>query len=303
MNTRAPITLILGPTASGKSALAVRLAQRLIRRGQQACVVNMDSMQVYADLAVLTARPTPDEMGGVDHHMFGHVDGAIRFSTGAWLREASALIEAAQASGTALYFTGGTGLYAEALTRGLADVPDIPEETAAAIRAEVSADREGALERLIGLDPVGAARLVPADTSRIARALSVVEATGKPLHVWQAEPAPPVLAPGTWTGLVVEADRQALYARIEARFDRMIETGAVDEANHLWARRLDEDLPVMRAHGMPALCAYFEGRIDLATAADRAILDTRHYAKRQMTWTRNRCADWRRVTPDWDGAD
>jgi tRNA dimethylallyltransferase len=296
------ITIILGPTASGKSALAVRLAQRELDAGRAAAVVNMDSMQVYADLHVLTARPTAEDMGGVPHLLFGHVDGAVRHSTGAWLREVSALIGDARANGTTLFLAGGTGLYAEALTQGLADVPDVPDEIAAAIRAEVLEDRAAALERLSGLDAKSAASLVPGDTSRIARALSVIEATGKPLHYWQSLPALPVLDAGEWTGLVVEAERETLYRRIEGRFDAMLDDGALDEAEDLWQRRLSDDLPVMRAHGMPGLCAYFDGEISLEMAADRAILDTRHYAKRQMTWARNRCGDWRRVRADWDGS-
>lgn len=265
-------------------------------------MVNMDSMQVYADLHVLTARPTAEDMGGVPHFLFGHVDGAVRHSTGAWLREVSILIGEARTNVTTLFLAGGTGLYAEALTQGLADVPDVPDEIATAIRAEVLDDRAAALERLAGLDAKSAASLVPGDTSRIARALSVIEATGKPLHYWQSLPALPVLDAGEWTGLVVEAERETLYRRIESRFDAMLDNGALDEAEDLWQRRLSDDLPVMRAHGMPGLCAYFDGKISLEMAADRAILDTRHYAKRQMTWARNRCADWRRVRADWDGS-
>ena len=281
--------LIAGPTASGKSALALALAERL-----DGVVINADAMQVYADLRVLTARPSPEEEARAPHRLFGHVDARLARSTGDWLREALGEIAAARAAGRVPILVGGTGLFFTALTEGLADIPDIPDAVRAQARAEAAADPAGAHARLAGLDPATAARLSPNDAVRIARALEVADATGRPLSDWQAA-TQPALAPSDWRGVALAPPRTALYAAIDARFDSMLAGGAIEEARALWARGLPRDLPAMKAHGMPAFCAHFDGDIDLAEVARRGTQDTRNYAKRQFTWMRGRMAGWRIV--------
>jgi tRNA dimethylallyltransferase len=285
--------LILGPTASGKTALAVRLA---LEQGGE--VINMDSMQVYADLFVLTARPTREEEGGIAHHLFGTVDAAVAYSTGAWVADALAAIQAVQARGARPILVGGTGLYAHALTEGLVETPPVPADIRAAVRKQAGADPRGAHARLRQVDPEAARRIEPKDAVRIARALEVYEATGRALSDWHAQPQPPALAPGSWDGLVLEPPREVLYDRIARRLDTMMEQGALDEARDLWERRLDPALPCLKAHGMPGFIAHFEGDLSLEAAVARAVLDTRHYAKRQLTWLRGRAADWPRFASD-----
>jgi tRNA dimethylallyltransferase len=279
--------LIAGPTASGKSALALSLARR--RRG---VVINADALQVYADLRVLTARPTPEEESQAPHALYGFVDAADAFSAGRWLRAAAPAIEAAWAQGRLPIVVGGTGLHFMALTTGLAPVPDIPSAVSADARAEAAADPAAAHARLTKLDPAAAARIQPGDPVRIARALAVFDATGLPLSAFQAETTP-TLAAGAWTGLALTPRRADLYAKIEARFSVMLADGALEEARALWARRLDPLLPCMKAHGMPWLARHFAGEIGLNAAAAGAILDTRHYAKRQLTWIRNQMRGWK----------
>lgn len=282
-----PVLIILGPTASGKTARAIAEAK--------ACdgeVVNMDSMQVYADLSVLTARPTSAETGEVPHHLFGQVDAAEAWSTGDWAREALQTIRAIQGRGRRPILVGGTGLYAHALTEGLVETPPVPPDVRAATRKAVGADPRAAHARLKACDPEAAARIEPKDAVRIARALEVWDATGKSLSDWHRTPQPPALAPGSWQGLVLLPERETLYARIAARGEAMMEGGALEEAWALYQRGLPRDLPCLKAHGMPHLCDFFEEKIDFETALSRTILDTRHYAKRQMTWIRNRAAGW-----------
>ncbi|GBF58696.1 tRNA dimethylallyltransferase [Candidatus Phycosocius bacilliformis] len=280
--------LILGPTASGKTAYAIGAAIK--HNGE---VVNMDSMQVYRDLSVLTARPDAQELAAAPHHMFGHIDGAETYSTGSWLADAQAAIHAIQARGRRPILVGGTGLYAHALTQGLVPTPPVPADVRAATRRAVGADTRAAHARLKQIDPEAARRIEPRDAVRIARALEVFEATGRSLSDWHKDPQPPILAPGTWEGIALMPERDVLYARIEARFEKMMETGGLEEAHRLYERGLDPDLPVMKAVGMPGLIDFFEGRIGLDQAVARSILDSRHYAKRQMTWIRNRAADWK----------
>jgi tRNA dimethylallyltransferase len=280
--------LILGPTASGKTAYAIDAAIK-----QNGEVINMDSMQVYADLEILTARPSVAEMGDVPHHLFGHIDGAIVYSTGAWMAEAEAAIADIQARGRRPILVGGTGLYAHALTQGLVPTPPVPPDVRASTRRLVGADPRAAHARLLQVDPKAARKIEPKDAVRIARALEVFEATGRPLSDWHQDPQPPVLAQGDWEGIALMPDREVLYARIEARFERMMEDGGLNEAHALYQRRLEPDLPVMKAVGMPGLIDFFEEQCGYDEAISRSILDSRHYAKRQMTWIRNRAADWK----------
>jgi tRNA dimethylallyltransferase len=283
-----PILLILGPTASGKTAFAIEAA-----RQNDGEIINMDSMQVYTDLQILTARPLDTEMGGVIHHMFGHVDGANVYSTGIWLDEAMAAIGDVQSRGKKPILVGGTGLYAHALTEGLVPTPPVPADIRARTRLMVGGDPKGSHARLLEVDPEAGKRIEPKDVVRIARALEVFEATGRPLSDWHKDPQPPLLAKGTWEGVALMPERDVLYSRIEARFDMMMDAGGLNEAHALWQRRLEPDLPVMKAVGIPPFGDFFEQYCDYETAVSRSVLDSRHYAKRQMTWIRNRATGWK----------
>ena len=285
------VLLIHGPTASGKSALALRVAQAV--DGE---IVNADALQLYSDLTALSARPTPEETAGVAHHLFGVADGADGWSVGRWARAAGPVIDEIMARGRTAVVVGGTGLYFKALTDGLADIPPTP----AAVRVGVGKtfDTLGEArfrELLASVDPVAEARIAPGDRMRLSRAMEVLEATGKPLTAWQAKTAP-ALPADAWRAVVIEPERDLLYARCDARFEVMLERGALDEVRALIARGLDPDLPVMKAVGVRELAAHLRGEISLVEAAELARRETRRYAKRQLTWLRNQTPDWPRIT-------
>ncbi|MGZ9089244.1 MAG: tRNA (adenosine(37)-N6)-dimethylallyltransferase MiaA [Rhodoplanes sp.] len=286
--------LIAGPTASGKSALALALAD-----DTGGIVVNADAMQVYRDLRIITARPTPADEARAPHRLYGHVDAAVNYSVGHYVRDAGAALADAHQLGRVPIFVGGTGLYFKALTQGLSAVPPTPAATRDAVRAKLAAHGPEALHaELARRDPESAARLSPRDRVRIARALEVFEATGRPLAQWHREGMHPLLAGERVVKLFLAPDRAALYARIDARFARMLGEGALDEVRALAARRLDPLLPAMKAHGVPWLIRYLCGEISLAVASEKAKQDTRHYAKRQFTWFRHQLAEWPQVAPE-----
>jgi tRNA dimethylallyltransferase len=286
--------LIAGPTASGKSALAMRLAEQIGGR-----VVNADSMQVYADLRVLTARPTRAEEARVPHRLFGHVDGAVNYSVGKWLADAGRELEAARADGATPVFAGGTGMYFKALTQGLSDIPPVPDEVRARVRAAAEGVAPDVLHaRLAAGDPASAARLRPSDPQRILRALEVLAATGKSLTDFQGARRAPLLDASQCLCLFLAPERAALNARIDARFEAMMDEGALDEVSRLAARGLDPALPIMRAHGAPGLMAYLRGEVALDEAIARGQRDTRAYAKRQFTFARHQLPAFR-----WIGLD
>jgi tRNA dimethylallyltransferase len=289
--------LIAGPTASGKSAVALALARRF-----GAGIVNADSMQVYHDLRILTARPGETEQRLAPHRLFGEIDGAVNFSVGGWLAAAQRIVAEAEAFGPGappLLFVGGTGLYFRALTRGLSEIPAVPDEVRTRIRAAAEGAPTPELHaRLTTADPVTAARLRPSDRQRVLRALEVFEATGRPLASFQSSRAPPLLGAGEWAGLFLAPERAALEARIEARFATMLREGALDEVAALARRGLDPALPVMRAHGAPHLIAHLRGRLSLPEAATLAVVDTRQYAKRQFTWARHQMPEFAWVAPE-----
>jgi tRNA dimethylallyltransferase len=284
-----PAILIHGPTASGKTRLAIALARRL--EGE---IVNADAMQCYRDLNVLTARPDAEELAAAPHNLFGHVDAAERHSAADWAKEAAAEIARLGAAEKVPVVVGGTGLYLSALTDGLSEIPPVPDAVREEARARVARDLTGAWAELSARDPQTAARIEPTDTQRIARALEVLLATGHPLTHFHGK-ATPVLAPGSWVGVTLTPPRDTLYARIDQRVDVMLKAGALEEARTLWARGLERELPAMRAHGMPGFCDYFEGRTSLADAVERCKRDTRRYAKRQMTWIAHQFTMWPRV--------
>jgi tRNA dimethylallyltransferase len=288
------VVLIAGPTASGKSALALELAQT-----HDAVIINADSMQVYRDLRVITARPTTEEETRVPHRLYGHVDAAVNFSAGAWVVDAAAALAQARAQNRLAIFTGGSGLYFKALTRGLSAVPPIPPGVRESVRARLERDGVEALHaELRQSDPVSAERLKPRDRTRIARALEVVEATGRSLTDWHRDGLPPLLPQGQFSALFLAPERDQLYARIDARFDAMLEAGALEEIAALAARHLDPLLPAMKAHGVPALIRHFRGEITLEQAAVTGRADTRHYAKRQFTWFRHQLVEFEWVKPE-----
>ncbi|HEY2356511.1 MAG TPA: tRNA (adenosine(37)-N6)-dimethylallyltransferase MiaA [Phenylobacterium sp.] len=284
------IWLIAGPTASGKSALALRLA-----RATGGEILNADSMQLYRDLRVLSARPPPEEEAQAPHHMFGTVDAADGWSVGRWLRAATEILEQVATRGRPAIVVGGTGLYFRALTRGLADIPAIPPEARAASEADYDRMGEDAFRiRLGGADPVANARIAPGDRQRLVRAWEVFAATDRSLSDWQSADGS-ALPPGAWTAVALEPAREALYARCDARLVAMIEAGALDEVHALVARDLDPALPAMKAVGVRELAAHLRGETTLPVALAAAQQQTRNYAKRQTTWMRGQMADWPRL--------
>jgi tRNA dimethylallyltransferase len=286
--------LIAGPTASGKSALALELAQ-----AAGGLVINADSMQVYRDLRIITARPAPDDEARAPHRLYGHVDAAVNFSAGHWVTDAAAALADARAQRRPAIFVGGSGLYFKALTRGLSAVPPIPPAVRESVRARLERDGIEALHaELARRDGASAGRLKPRDRARIARALEVVEATGRSLTDWHRDGLPPLLPPGQVRALFLAPERETLYARIDARFDAMLAAGALDEVAALAARQLDPLLPAMKAHGVPALIRHLRGEITLDAAAAIGRADTRHYAKRQFTWFRHQLPDFEWVQPE-----
>ena len=282
--------LIAGPTASGKSGAGLELAARF-----GGTIINADSMQVYRELRLLTARPSEADEARVPHRLYGTVPAAEAYSVGRWLGDVARAMAEAHKEGRLPILVGGTGLYFKALTEGLAPVPDIPAEIRAHWRERSEQLGRDALHaELAARDPAMAARLGPADPQRIVRALEVIDATGVSLAEWQGGNAMPLLAPGDALRLVIAPEREPLYAAIDARFDRMIEDGALDEVRALLGLELDPGLPAMRAHGVRELAAYLSGALTREEAVAKAKTESRRYAKRQMTWLRRFMSDW-----DW----
>ncbi|WP_299391067.1 tRNA (adenosine(37)-N6)-dimethylallyltransferase MiaA [Pelagibius sp.] len=278
---RQGVVLIAGPTASGKSALATDLA-----KASDGVVINADSMQVYRDLAILTARPTVEDMGAVPHRLYGTLPGDQVCSAGRWRELALAEAGRALASGKLPILVGGTGLYLRAFEKGLSAVPEIPAAVRAETRdllAEIGAVALHA--RLAEADPVMAERLAPGDGQRVARAWEVVTATGASLAEWQAREGE--AAPYRCIKVCLLPEREALYAACDRRLEAMIDQGALEEVRTLLARSLDPGLPVMKALGVPELAAHLRGERSLPDALAQAQQATRRYAKRQMTWLRH----------------
>ncbi|TAU49180.1 tRNA (adenosine(37)-N6)-dimethylallyltransferase MiaA [Rhizobium ruizarguesonis] len=285
--------LITGPTASGKSALAVELARR-----HDGAVVNADSMQVYDTLQVLTARPSEEEMQGVPHHLYGHVPAGAAYSTGAWLRDVSALLPALRAAGRLPVFVGGTGLYFKALTGGLSDMPAIPEALRETLRTRLLEEGlDGLYGELAAADPAMAASLNRQDGQRIVRALEVVKATGRSIADFQGQSGPVIIDADEARKIVVLPDRAVLHQRINGRFEKMLQQGAEDEVRALLALDLPAEAPVMKAIGVSQITAMVRGEMTRDEVLEKGAAATRQYAKRQMTWFRNQMDDsWERLT-------
>ncbi|HEU4985503.1 MAG TPA: tRNA (adenosine(37)-N6)-dimethylallyltransferase MiaA [Rhizobiaceae bacterium] len=287
--------LIAGPTASGKSALAMEFARRT-----GGIVVNADSMQVYSMLSVLTARPTAADTAKVPHKLYGYVHPSEPYSTGRWLRDVAGLIDAGTFEKRTAVFVGGTGLYFRALTEGLSPMPDIPDEVRRNLRRRLDEEGPQALhDLLVRKDPAAAEAIRPSDGQRILRALEVLEASGRPISAWQAERSQPLVDTASSKLLALISDREALKRRIDGRFDRMVAEGAVEEARGLLALGLDAAMPAMKAIGVPEFRDYLDGEITLDEAISRAKTATRQYAKRQITWLRHQLGPaWQRVSAE-----
>ena len=289
---RPPVALIAGPTASGKSAVALKLAEKT-----GGIIINADASQVYADLQVLTARPPEEETCQAPHRMFGHVDGMENYSAARWAKEARVEIEAAHAQGKPAILVGGTGLYLDTLLRGIAPIPDIDTAIRDKVRAMPVAESYAALAHE---DPVAAARLNAADTSRVARALEVVRSSGIPLHEWQSRREGGIAGTMPIHGAVVMLPREILADRAALRLHQMLSGGAVEEVAALIARDIPPDRPVLRALGVREIAAMLAGEISLADAEAAILHQTTAYQKRQCTWARGRQAGWRVIEPSFD---
>ena len=286
--------LIAGPTASGKSALALALA-----RDRAGDIVNADSMQVYGDLRVLTARPSASDERAAPHRLYGHVDGAENYSVGRYLRDAAGALEATWEAGRLPIVVGGTGLYFKTLLEGLSEIPPVPASVRDEVRRQAERSTPGDMHTwLAACDPESAERLQPADVLRVQRALEVYRATGRPLASFRGSKTPGPLAGVETVRLFLAPDRETTRARIDARFLAMLRDGALDEVGALAARDLDPMLPIMRAHGVPALLAHLRGEISLEEAIAIGQADTRRYAKRQFTWFRHQMPGWTWVAPE-----
>ena len=281
--------LIAGPTASGKSALAIKLA-----RENNGVIVNADSMQIYRDLNILTARPDKDDLGAVPHQLYGTVPASQRYSVGGWIKDVAQVLDSLDRDDIRPIIVGGTGLYFKALTEGLAAVPDIPKDVLEVWRARQNSEESESLHAILSeRDADMAARLKPGDGQRIVRALSVLDATGRSLLEWQKEPPEPALISlETCDSRILMPERSKLYSRIDARLDQMVAAGAIEEVEGLMAQNLDPSLPAMKALGVPHFIAMLKGNVKREEAVRRAQVDTRHYAKRQMTWFRQQMPGW-----------
>ncbi|MCF6368280.1 tRNA (adenosine(37)-N6)-dimethylallyltransferase MiaA [Rhizobium halophilum] len=286
--------LITGPTASGKSALALQLAAEM-----DGVVVNADSMQVYETLRVLTARPAEEEMEGIPHYLYGTVPATTVHSTGAWLRDVAALLPRLKAEGRLPVLVGGTGLYFKALTGGLSDMPEISQEIRCRVRLRLKEEGAESLYRdLAARDAPMAKALEPGDGQRIVRALEVLEETGRSLSDFQGKAGPVIVNPQRARKIVVLPEREVLRRRIDQRFEQMFDNGAVAEVQTLLALDPDPDLPAMKAIGVAQIAEMLAGRITPQEVVERASALTRQYAKRQMTWFRNQMDEsWRRIDP------
>lgn len=280
------ILVIAGPTASGKSAVALALAQQL-----GGTIINADASQLYADLRIVSARPSAAEEAAVPHRLYGVLNGDDAASAARWAGMAKAAIDETMAQGRLPILVGGTGMYLRTLIDGIAPVPPIDPAVRAEVRAMTAAEAQAALVRE---DAAAAARLAPADQQRIRRALEVVRSTGRPLKAWQETLAGGLAMPVV--GAVIEVPRPLLYALCDARFDAMLAQGAVAEVAALMERGLAAERPALKAVGVPPLAAFIAGEIDIDTAAARARQDTRHYAKRQSTWFGNQHPGWARIS-------
>lgn len=284
------LALIAGPTASGKSALAVALAQRT-----GGTVINADSAQVYRDLRILSARPSAEEEATASHRLFGYIDGATSCSAARWAADARAAIAESHAQGALPILVGGTGLYIRTLLDGIAPVPAIDPAIREAVRAMPVAEAHAALMQE---DPEAAHRLAPADTNRVARALEVVRSSGRTLGAWQCARGGGIADQVTLAPLLLLPDREWLFARCDMRLAAMFDAGGIEEVRALLARTdIPHDAPIRRAIGVPEVAAMLAGEIDRDEALARARLSTRQYAKRQYTWFRNQPpAAWPRET-------
>ena len=290
--------LIAGPTASGKSSIALDVARAL-----GGVIINADSMQVYKDLDIITARPGPAEREAAPHALYGILDGADHFSVAAWLILAKAEAGKAWESGRIPVFTGGTGLYFKALTQGLVDLPEISEGVRGQLRRRLENEGLKALyQDLEAKDPETAGRLKPADQQRIIRALEVFEATGKPLSRWLRKTTENPFKGVEFVKICLLAGPEILNQKIHARFQNMIKKGALREAAGFAAKGIDRSRPVMKALGLRPLLRHLKGDISIDEAARLAVIETRQYAKRQRTWFRGQFSDWTFVEADGDAA-
>jgi tRNA dimethylallyltransferase len=283
--------LIAGPTASGKSALALALAEQL-----GGTVINADSMQVYRELRILTARPTPTEEARCPHALYGFVAGAEAYSVGRYAGDAARALAEARGAGRVPIVVGGTGLYFKVLLEGLSPVPPVDPGVRAYWREQAAQRPASELHAMLAArDPQTAARLMPTDPQRIVRALEVLESTGRSLSQWQRQPGIPVLTEADTLRLLVLPERKALVAAIDARFEAMLAAGALDEVRALVGLGLSRELPVMRALGVGALAAHLAGNTPLEAAVASAQAQSRQYAKRQQTWLRRNMIAWKRI--------
>ena len=290
-----PIVFIAGPTASGKSAWAIELAKTF--NGE---IINADAMQVYEDLQILSARPTFSEMQGVPHHLFGHIAGNIRYSTGQWLREVQPVILDCLAREVVPILVGGTGLYFKALLEGLAKVPAISQDVFENVKTILENEGIANLrDEALRIDPRATARILGDDPQRLSRIVSVYRETGKPLSEWQSETRP-IIPKQFCKCAVLIPDRSALYKRINARFENMITSGGLNEAKSVFAKNYDNSLPIMKAIGVRQLKGYFTGDANLDDSIALASRDTRRFAKRQLTWFRGQARNWQEITNNSD---
>lgn len=285
-------TLLAGPTASGKSSMALDIAQK-----KDGIIVNADSMQVYDVLRVLTARPSLKDEAVVPHHLYGHINPAELYSTGNWLRDVEAFL-ATLSPERHVVFVGGTGLYFRALLGGLSPMPEVVEEVRQYWRGRLSAEGADAMHKeLASRDLEAAEALNPSDGQRIARALEVFENSGKSILWWQNQKGIPLVDPDFVERIVMQPDRAVLKQRIEMRFDQMIDEGALAEVEAINAMNLPDSMPAMKAIGVKQLGDYLMGVQTLDTAIELSKIATRQYAKRQMTWFRNQLGkDWHRLS-------